>query len=273
MLRAMLLPLLFAAPVLAADPVTLATEAYLDDAEPFGMIAKSAGGGPKGWASLRAIAWYPALDGKGNDDGGGEFDIQDDLGIDDNELAVVPQLTLNFWILGFRMDYFSVEYEGRGTLQRGFTFGGITFVTDENVSSVVRLENFRSLGFIRVLDTDAVRLFGILGFQYYDYEATITGETTGTATIDGILPYPVIGLLVQLRFGDLLLEAEGSGFYVDYSDIEATALDFTVSAAWNFLKFGEARVGYRFVSVDGTIEDTTLDLRLDGFFVSVGVNF
>jgi len=72
---------------------------------------------------------------------------------------------------------------------------------------------------------------------------------------------------------DFLFELEASGFYVNYGDVNATTIDATLSFAWNFLKFGEVRVGYRFVSIDGTVDDTTLDIRLDGFFLAVGVVF
>jgi len=149
----------------------------------------------------------------------------------------------------------------------------VTFTVGDSVASDVRLTCYRSLGLVRFLDLDAVSVAGIIGFNYYTYRATITGATTGTATVDGILPFPVVGALVQVRVSDFLLEAEASGFWIDYGGVQATALDFTVSAAWNFLKFGEVRVGYRYISLDGSFDDTALDLRLDGFFVSAGVNF
>ncbi|MHC4407754.1 MAG: porin family protein [Planctomycetota bacterium] len=250
----------------------LEIDSYLDDAE-YGVMATSAAGGPKGWVGLRAMAWYPALRGSGNDDGGGDFDMRDDLGLDSNEIVIVPQLTANLWIFGFRADYFNFQSSGESTLTQTFTFGGVTFPAGEDVVSDVELTSFRSLGFIRFLDTEVVRIAGLIGFNLYEYEATITSATLGTAQLDGTLPFPVIGLLVQVRTGDFLFEFEGSGFFVDYSDVSATALDFSLSAAWNFLKMGEVRAGYRWVSIDGTFEDTRLDLRLDGFFLSLGVNF
>ena len=257
------------------ESIELATDDYLRaiDDRPLGMMASAAAGGVKGWLSVRALAWYPSLKGTGNDDGGGEFDLESDLGLGDNELVLVPQVTFDFWIFGYRMDYFNFESSGEGTLQRTFTFGGQEFTIGEDIVSDVKLQKFRSLGLISFFDTDFLRIAAILGFDYVEYEATITGALSGTSTIDGTLPYPVVGLLVQVRISDFLLEAEASGFYIDYSGVSATAIDFTVSAAWSFLKFGEARVGYRFVSIDGTIDDTSLDIRLDGFFVAVGVTF
>ncbi|MHC4937983.1 MAG: porin family protein [Planctomycetota bacterium] len=249
--------------------IELEAEAYLERA----TYAESAAGGPKGWASLRAMAWYPALRGSGNDDGGGNFDFRDDLGLDDNELTLVPQLTVNFWIFGFRVDYFDVQYTGSGVLRNDVTIGGVTFPAGTQVDSKVTLTNFRSLGFLRFLDTDHVRLFGIIGLNAYHYEATLSNGGLGPAQVDGTLPFPVIGLLIQVRVGDFLFEGEGSGFSIDWSGVEATALDFALSAAWSFLKFGELRAGYRWISLDGTFDTTTLDLRLDGFFVSLGVNF
>ncbi len=257
------------------ESVELATDAYVQaiQGRPLGMMATSAAGGSGGWLNVRAIAWYPALSGSGNDDGGGRFEMEADLGLGDNELTLVPQVTVDVWIFGFRMDYFNVEFDGEGTLQRTFTFGGQTFTIGEDVISDVKLTNFRSLGTISFLDTDIVRIAAIIGFNYYEYDATITGAVSGTANLNGSLPFPVVGLLVQVRVSDFLFEAEASGFYIDYSDVQATTIDFTVSAAWNFLKYGEVRAGYRFVSIDGTIEATSLDIRLDGFFLALGVTF
>ncbi|MHC4956469.1 MAG: porin family protein [Planctomycetota bacterium] len=255
------------------EAVEFAAESYLEARGDRPMMAASAAGGPKGWLNARVMAWYPTLNGSGNDDGGGHFDLKEDLGLGDNELALVPQITVDFWIFGFRTDAFSVGYDGEGTITRTITIGGETFVIGEDVVSELKVKSFRSLGLISFFDAAYLRIAGIIGFNYYDYEATVTGAVTGTATSSGSLPFPVVGLLAQGRFSDILLEAEVSGFYIDYSDIEATAIDFTVSVAWNFLKFGEVRAGYRFVSIDGTIDDTSLEIRLDGFFLAVGVTF
>jgi len=275
--RALILVLLLGASASASAPdsLELATEEYLGDAgrRSLGTSAATAGGGAKGWLNIRLMAWYPALSGSGNDEGGGDYDVRDDLGLDENELAVVPQITVDFWIFGFRTDYFAVEFEGDGTTQRDFTFGGITFPAGQDVSSTVKITAYRSLGMISFLDTDTVRLAGIIGFNYYTYDATIRGATSGSASSSGSLPFPVVGALVQVRIWDILLEAEGSGFAINYGDVDATAIDVTVSAAWNFLTFGEVRVGYRFVSIDGTVDDTTMDIRIDGFFLAVGVTF
>jgi len=258
-----------------SESVELATDSYLEASEGrhLGMMAASAAGGPKGWLSVRLLAWYPSLTGTGNDDGGGDFDTDADLGLGDNELTIVPQITVDFWIFGWRTDVFNVEFSGDGRIERTFTFGGQTFTIGEDVTSEVKMQNIRSLGLISFLDTDVVRIAAIIGFNYYKIDATITGATTGPANFSGSLPYPVVGLLAQVRISDFLIEAEASGFYVDYGSVQATAIDITVSAAWNFLEFGEVRAGYRFISIDGTIDDTALDIRLDGFFVSVGVTF
>lgn len=252
-----------------------AVHAYLNQTmvEPVPLHAAAAGGGVKGWLSLRAIAWYPKLRGTANEDGGGDFDLDGDLGLGDNELVFVPQLTVDFWIFGFRLDYFNVKFEGDGRVQGTFTFGDRTFDVDEATNSELELTNLRSLGTISFVNTDVVRLAFILGFNYYEYKARITGEVNGTANSNGTIPFPVVGLLLQIRIGDFLIEAEGSGFYIDYNDIEATAGDFTLSAAYRFLKVGEVRVGYRYILIDGTIDETNLDVRLDGFFIGIGVTF
>ena len=56
-------------------------------------------------------------------------------------------------------------------------------------------------------------------------------------------------------------------------DIDLTYIDAQVSVAIQFLKVVEARVGYRYIRFDGTVDDFFADATLDGFFVAVGVNF
>jgi len=274
--RTILALLLFAGLAVAAEPHprAVATDAYLLETggSAYGVFAESAAGGVNGWVDVRLLAWYPSLHGSGNDDGGGDFDLRSDFGLKDNEWTLVPQVTLNWWLFGVRLDYYEVEFSGSGSLSRTIEFGGVSFTAGTPVDSTARIQNFRSLGFLRFLDLDNVRLCGLLGFSYYDYRATIR-STLGTGTVDGIVPAPVVGALVQARFAQLLLEAEVSGFYVDFSGIEASVVDITVSAAWNFLKFGEVRAGYRYARFDGRVDDTSVDVRLDGFFLAVGFVF
>ena len=234
-IRALILVVLLSATARAnaSESLALATDDYLADANrmSLGTTAAAAGGGVKGWLSLRLLAWYPALSGTGNDEGGGDYDVRADFGLDDNELALVPQITIDWWIFGFRTDYFGTDFEGEGTIESDFTFGGVTLVRGERVSTEARITAYRSLGMISFLNNDTVRIAAIIGFNYYTYEATVTGETGGTATISGSLPFPVVGLFVQVRVSDFLFELEASGFYVDYGDVNATTIDATLSAA------------------------------------------
>ena len=284
MVKAAISLLLLAAVAAAAprDPVEASVDSYLraaaaDEApraqRPFGVVAAGADGGIFGWLNVRLLAWYPSLKGSVNHQSGGELSLKTDLGLDDNALTLVPQVTVNFLIFGFRVDAFSASYDGAGTISRTLTFGGRTFTINEDVVSSIKVKNFRSLGLIRFVNTSNLRLAVILGFSYFDYDFNVVGSTTGPASVSGVLPAPLVGLLAQGRFGNFMVEAEVSGFYVSYSGNDVTLIDASVSVAYRIVKVLDARVGYRYISIDGRLAGSSANIRMDGFFIGIGVTF
>jgi hypothetical protein len=284
MSRFVLLFLLAAAPAFAAGdtgktPVGREVDAYLAEAALVPMPATSdaylsaaAQGGVMGWASLRLDAWYPALDGDLNDENGNTMSLSD-LGVDDNEVVLVPRALLSFGGVGMLIDAWRFETEGDGTIQGTFTFGGVDFTVSENVHTDVDITNIRGLMTLPVVNTDFLRISLLGGISYYDFNVTVTGETSGTGSVTAPVPVPLIGVLGQAKFGPVLLEVEVSGLTFDYGDYDINYFDLQASVGISLFKIVALRAGYRLVSIDGTIEGYSIDGTLSGFFVGASVNF
>jgi len=233
--------------------------------------ASKSSGGLVGWVDVRVMAWYPALDGHISD-GNDRLDV-DELGLDDQELSVMPQLHLSAGGLGVRADAFFFETEGQERVSREFTFGGFTFPFDDDVRSELRLDNIRLIGILPIVKTEMFTLWLQGGVSYYRFDGEVESDS-GSGEDDGDLPVPVAGVLVQAKVWKLIVELDVSGLAIKYgSDLEGTALDVQVSAGYVFAKIVSVRVGYRFVTLDGRADDFDIDVTLDGFFLGGSINF
>jgi len=280
-----LLPLLLAATSAFAagdarkTPVGREVSAYIADADPLAIPAASGTylsaavqGGVMGWASLRLDVWIPSLNGHLTDDAGNSASMGE-LGLDNTETVVVPRALLAFGPVGLLIDAYEFKTAGDGTLTGTFNFGGVDFTVAENVHTDVDMTNVRGILTVSVFSTDFLRISLLGGISYYGFDVTVTGQTSGTASVSAPVPVPIIGVLAQAKFGHILLEGEISGLTFDYGDYNIDYLDFQVSVGGTFLKVIAVRAGYRLVSISGTIEGFHVDATLDGFFVGGSVNF
>lgn len=279
-----LLPILLAAsPAFAggADSTAVGREvrAYLAETHaapspstPDAYLLAAAQGGVAGWASLRLDAWYPALDGDLNDESGNTATLED-LGIEDNEVVLVPRALLSFGGVGLLIDAWRFETDGDGTVEETFTFGGVDFVVSEDVHTDVDITNIRGLMTVPVVSTSFIKISLLGGISYYDFNVTVTGETSGRGSVSAPVPVPLLGILAQAKLGPLLLEVEASGLTFDYGDYDIDYFDAQASVGISLFKIVALRAGYRLVSIDGTIEGYSVDGLLDGFFVGASVNF
>ena len=262
----------------APSPLVTAVEAYVRDAEMRGFetaapfVRAPAAGGAVGWLHLRVSYWYPSIDGE-IASGGDRLDFRDDLGLDDNEGTVVPEVLLSIGSLGVRFDAFFLEFDGQSTITRPFTFGGVVFLVNEDVTSHVEINHLRLLGTFPVVRSDFLELRVQGGLQVFDIDGTVEGSTSGTSRASGTIPIPVVGVLAQIKVSRILLELDVAGLSIEYGDVEGTVLDARASVGVTVLKIVAVRAGYRVVFFDGSADDVTLDATLEGFFVGASISF
>ncbi len=230
-------------------------------------------GGLFGWIVPQLYVWFPFLKGDMVTDGGDRVDFRSDLGLDEGELTVMPQLQVSLGPIGFRFSAFFARFEGSGRIDRAFSFAGITFPVSENVTSKVQIDNYRLLSFYPIVRTDFFTLALQGGISFFQVDGSVTGATVGSASDSASLPLPMGGVVVQAKIGRFLLEADIAGFTIDFGDIGATFLDAQASVGFVVFKVVAVRVGYRHVLLDAHADGFSLDATLSGFFTGLSFQF
>jgi hypothetical protein len=225
------------------------------------------------WIDVRLDVWLPSLSGSMRTDADSDsVDFEDDLGLGDEEAAVMPQVILSLGGLGLKVDGFFYETDGSGTVQGDYTFGGVTFTVNEDVDSEIRVENYRLLMTIPIMKGGPIALYLQGGISYYHLEGTVTSGTS-SATDSADVPIPVGGILAQAKIFGLLVEADVTGLAIEYDGVEGSAVDAKLSVGYAFAKVLAVRAGYRIVRFDGGDGDFDIDATLDGFFVGASITF
>jgi hypothetical protein len=249
-----------------------ATAVYLAQAAFDRPVAAPATGGLFGWVFPQIYVWFPALDGTmraGND----RIDLQDDLGLEEGDASLMPQIQLSLGGVGLKFGAYFVRFEGQGTLTRSFEFGGVTFLVNEDVTTTVRIDNYRLVSIIPIVKTDFLAIYLQGGISYFHLEGTIRGELSGSGSGTADVPLPVAGVLAQAKVGPVVFELDASGFSLDVGDVGATVLDVQATIGVVLFKVVGVRAGYRLVVLDGHSEDFAVDGTLEGFFAGASVQF
>jgi hypothetical protein len=229
--------------------------------------------GVTGWIDVRVDVWLPSLSGSMRTDADSDsVDFVNDLGLGDEEVAIMPQVILSLGGLGLKVDGFFYQTDGSGTVQGDFTFGGVTFTVNEDIDSEIQVDNYRFLMTIPILKGGPIALYLQGGISYYHLEGTVTSDTfSATDTAD--VPIPVGGILAQAKFFGLLVEADVTGLVIEYDGVEGSVIDAKLSVGYAIAKVLALRAGYRIVRFDGGDGDFDIDTTFDGFFVGASITF
>ena len=257
---------------LLADGEFTRQQAVAWDAEKPPVLA-SAAGGLGGWFIPQLYLWYPTLKGQIWTDPAYKIDLDADIGLDDSQVSVLPQLQFAFWRLGIRFTGYQIDFSGVGTIPGPFEFGGVQFVPGENVTSDLSIDNYKLTLLFAIVKFDFLAVYAEAGVSYYGIDSTITGQLSGPAYENADLPIPVVGVLAQASFGRFLFELEVDGLSVTVSDVDVDLLEIQASIGYTFFKLFAVQVGYRYTSLAGTDGDLALDTTIDGFFVGASFRF
>jgi hypothetical protein len=242
------------------------------DAEDAPLLA-SAAGGLGGWFIPELYFWFPTLKGQIWTDPAYKVDLDGDLGLDDNQVSVLPQLQLSVWRIGVRFAGYRASFSGLGTIPGPFEFGGVQFVPGETVASELSIDNYKLTLLFAIVKFDFLAVWAEAGVSYYGIDSTIDGQISGPAYESADLPIPVVGVLAQAAVGKFLFELEVDGLSVTVSDVDVDLLEIQASIGYTFLKLFAVQVGYRYTSLAGTDGNLALDTTLDGFFVGASFRF
>ncbi|MBW7470105.1 TIGR04219 family outer membrane beta-barrel protein [Marinobacter sp. M216] len=213
--------------------------------------------------------WDSDLSGQATDNGD-VVDVENDLNLDSDSNAnaslyfehpvpVLPNVRLNYTL---------IEQTGRGQL--GADFGGIFVGSGVDVRSDLDLEQLDLTLYYEVLD-NWVNLDLGLTARSLDGELNVKeiGGTQASKTqVDAVLPMGYVAARFDLPLTGVSVGAEGN--FVSYSG--DSLHDFSAYGQFEIAVL-QLRAGYRQMSIDYEDDDESLDVELDGPFVSAGVVF
>lgn len=213
--------------------------------------------------------WDSDLSGQATDNGD-VVDVENDLNLDSDSNAnaslyfehPVPLLP------NVRLNYTLIEQTGRGQL--GADFGGIFVGSGLDVRSDLDLEQLDLTLYYEVLD-NWVNLDLGLTARDLDGELTVQeiGGTQASKTeVDAVLPMGYVAARFDLPLTGVSVGAEGN--FVSYSG--DSLHDFNAYGQWEIAVL-QLRAGYRQMSIDYEDDDESLDVEIDGPFISAGVVF
>ncbi len=164
-----------------------------------------------------------------------------------------------------RINYTKVDQSGRGRVGVA-GFDGVT----GNVRSDLEIEQLDLTLYYEILD-NWVNLD--LGLTARDLSSELTvsqvgGVLTSKTKVDGVVPMAYVAARFDLPFTGVSVGGSGNIISFDGDSLH----DFNVYGQYEFALI-QLRAGYRQMSLDYEDDDNTLDVDIDGPFISAGISF
>lgn len=199
------------------------------------------------------------------------INAEDDLGLDDNKLLALAEITL---LPGerhlIRLSGFSLRRSARKQIDQTIVFDDQTYLPGEPVDSTL---NFTSVGLTygySIVKTRSVDIALSFGVQIVEVEANaLVRRRVVRESETAITPLPLVGIEGRFDFNERWsFEARAQYLSVEYDEIDGSVLDARAALTWRMnphLVFG---LGYRTfeVQVDSRdIDDPGIfDLQMAG---------
>ena len=259
--------------VWAQDPSAVDTNAFVED------VAAQPAHDYTGY--LRGGAWIAWIDGEIKDSSGrvANFDrikIDDDLGFDDptTQFIGVANLRLgrhDFWVSGF--DYDERETE---TVEAQVEFGDITVNIGRDVRTRFEFSdvNFRYGYSFYTFEDDGFRLGPTVALSYSAVTIELTDIDTGLSEdIDETFPAPTLGLHGEIPVGNVLLEGDIAGVYIDADSFDGWALRTAATAVWRPYDNVGFFAGFNGIFADISLSREDVEAALFGPTVGIELRF
>jgi len=195
-----------------------------------------------------------------------------------NTIPFVPDL---------KLDYMPMKFTGNGTLNRQITFGGTTYQADTSFNLNAKMNRFDVLAyyhipFITQATKNVAKVKAGLNLRVIDFSESFTGTEVGTnqtITESKSLTVPVpmahVGFAISpikqaSLVGDVNYISYGSNHYYDYN-IGARFSPKDLFKHLIALPF--VQVGYRYEKLHINKDSVYADVKVDGPYAMVGLEF
>jgi outer membrane protein len=224
--------------------------------------------------SITASQWQTEYSGKiGQNDNTATLD---ELGFEDEDfnvikavlkhpIPVLPNLLLQ------RTD---LDADASGTLSATLEFDGVTYTATEDVSTSLDLSHTDVTLFYSPLDNWIKFDVGLTG-RHFTGEASVTGNTAGTTSIDLDDWIPLIYFNTRFEFPTTGLYLGGTVNTISHDG--NTLKDFSVGLGYILDNIGVdlvAELGYRAFTLDvDDVNDFEGNIDIDGLYFTLGLEF
>jgi outer membrane protein len=220
---------------------------------------------------LGAYQWQQDYDGDVQS-GGEKIDLQNDLGFDDDDgtvlyLALEHPLPL---VPNLLLQRTEISSKNTASLQRSFTFDGVTYNPSETVTTDLDLSHTDATFYYEFLD-NVVSLDAGLTVRVFDEGVKLRGSSSGSSKvdIDGVLPMLYLAGRFDLPLSGLYIGAEANG--IAYSD--TSLIDTRVNIGYETAIGLGLELGYRAFDLDYDDDDDKANVTVDGAYGSLFYHF
>ncbi len=195
-----------------------------------------------------------------NPNGGTTIDLEDDLGLDDNELLPAiyagAKLGGGFVVTG---EYYSLSRDTTGTISRNITVDDVTYAVNASVTAGFSTDIYRLTVGYSFIRNETTEVGAAIGLHATDLTFSISGQgSTGGAPVtvqtrrkDFLAPMPTIGLYGTFQLmPNVNLNARADYLSLGIGDYDGSILNAQASVSYRFTRNFGIGVGYRYVDYD-----------------------
>ena len=199
------------------------------------------------------------------------IDAEDDLGLDDNKLLPLAEITL---LPGerhlIRLSGFSLRRSARAVIDKTIVFDDQTYLPGEPVDSTLNLTSVGltyGYSIVKALGVDVALTFGL---QIIEVEANALVRSRVVRESDtAVTPLPLVGIEGRYDFNERWsVEARAQYLSVEFDEIDGSVLDARAALTWRMNPYLVLGLGYRTfdVKVDSRdIDDPGIfDMKMAG---------
>lgn len=207
---------------------------------------------------------------------GTNIELQNDLGVDDNEHLPEFDLYLSGRTHSLHLGYSWFEMKGESTVNQNIVFNGKTFPAATRVGTDIDthwVKAFYGYNFHKSRTSFSTSLLGV---QYFDIKTSIEGDGVGSTTEHIRAPVPSAGIKVYKSvFRSMEFRGYVTGFRWNLGDTDATLIDAWGGLAYNFNRSTALFGGYRFfmaeIEVNGS--DNKIETMFRGPCVGISLRY
>lgn len=252
--------------VLASTAAASTLESAIDT-----TIAASEPAGRSWGMTVRLSAWFAGTDGDVTEQGGTV--ALDDLGVDDAELNVFPQVDVD--IGRFRIGFTAIflKHEENTVAGAAFTYGGVNYAAGEAIFTKFRFDNYDLRVMYRVVDDGGWAVYVGGGASYFNIDVKVQGEIAeGIALPTATIPF--LSATVRRTWDRWIVELQLAVMPFDTGDWDGTFVGYQVLVGYVVRDPWRIEAGYKGFLLDGETDGTDFDsLLVGGFFLAVAVEF